>query len=637
MDRIAFYIYLALCRALAALPMGAVYRLGAALGTAAYWTLGGYRRLVFDNLTLAFGAEKTPEELRLLSRRHFARLGANLLSSVKLAAMPREEIRKRVCVEGAEHLLEVAGHNVGAVGILSHLGNWEALAQITPLIYPGKTSAVFQNLSNRLIDKHVRDSRNRLGMEPMARKEGFNRAITLLREQALVGVLIDQHAGNAGVWCPLFGRLASTSPLAATLALRTGASLLLAAVYTEKPGYWRMVVEKPKLPLTHDAAQLTAEFNRALETQIRRAPEDWFWVHNRWKTPTPNFLLGRYKRGIALPRGFGASQLKPFRIVVRSSNWLGDAVMTTPAVQAIKRGRPDAQVTVLVKAKLADYWRRIPEVDAVLCIEKDDSVFAVARKLRAGRFDVVVILPNSIRSALEPWLAGIPRRFGYLAKGRKWLLTAPFKPKKPKTPQPARHQVYHYLALAEWLGEETGTPELSAFFPQTPRPPQPGKPLKIGLCPGAEYGPAKRWMPERFAETANLVSAKTGCEWVLFGVGGDAPVGAEIEAKITGKCTNRIGKTTLAELMDDLGECACLLTNDTGTMHLAAALGVPTVSIFGSTEPQLTAPLGARHRVLRHQVECSPCFLRECPLDFRCMQAVSAQEAATAVLETIQG
>ncbi|MDD5350613.1 MAG: lipopolysaccharide heptosyltransferase II [Chthoniobacteraceae bacterium] len=638
MDRFVYFFYLNLCRLIAALPLGFVYRFGAMLGGLTYWTLGSYRRLVLENLTLAFGDEKSPQELRRLARRHFIQLGANFFSSVKGATMSQEAIRKHVHVEGAELLLEVAKNPVGAIGILSHLGNWEALAQITPLIYPGKTGTVFQSLSNPYIDAHVRASRARLGMEPMARKEGFNRAVALLREGALVGVLVDQHAGNAGVWCPLFGRLASTSPLAATLSLRTGASLLLAAVFTESPGYWRMVIEKPDLPATRNPAQLTAEINRVLEAQIRRAPEDWFWVHNRWKTPKPNFLLGSYKRGIALPAGFDAAQLKPFRIVVRSSNWLGDAVMTTPAVQAVKRGRPDAHVTVLVKAKLADYWRRIPEVDEVLCIEPDDSVFSVARKLRAGRFEAAVILPNSIRSALEPWLAGIPRRFGYAAKGRSWLLTAAFRGKKRKKnepPHPARHQVYHYLELAEWLGADIGAPGLSDFFPRPARPADPAKPLKIGLCPGAEYGPAKRWMPERFAQAANAVSAKVDCEWVLFGVGGDAPIGDAIAGQLTGSHTNLIGKTSLAELMDRISECACLLTNDTGTMHLAAALGVPVVAVFGSTEPQLTAPLGPGHRVLRHQVECSPCFLRECPLDFRCMEAVTAEEAAQAVLETL--
>jgi len=633
MDRFVYIIYRALCRLICLAPIGVVFRIGATLGWLAHWLLVPYRRLAIANMTLAFGGEKSPREIRRMAREHFTRLGGNLFSSVKLATMPGEEILKHVQVEGLELLKEAVAKPPGVVLIATHLGNWEVLGQMAPLTFPCKSGTIYQRLGNAFIDADVRAARARLGLEPFERKEGFQRATALVREGGAVGVLVDQHAGDAGIWCPFFGRLASTSPLAATLTLRTGATLLTIAVYTERPGYWRMVIAKPALSDTRDAAVLTAEINLAVEAQIRRAPADWFWVHNRWKTPKPNFLLSQYKRGVTYPPGFDAATLKPFRIVVRSSNWLGDAVMTTPAVQALKRGRPDARLTVLVKAKLADYWRGIPEVDEVLTIEPGDSVFGVARKLR-GRFDVAVILPNSIRSALEPWLAGVPRRVGYPAAWRRKLLNQPCViPRKNPVPQPARHQVFHYLELAEWLGADIGKPSLADFFPAAPRDRPADAPLKIGLCPGAEYGPAKRWLPERFAQVANAVSAQRDCEWVLFGVAGDAAVGEEIARQITGKLSNLIGKTTLGELMENLRGCAALLTNDTGTMHLAAALGIPAVSIFGSTEPALTGPLGPGHRVLRHQAECSPCFLRECPLDFRCMKAVTVEEAAKAVLE----
>ena len=160
--------------------------------------------------------------------------------------------------------------------------------------------------------------------------------------------------------------------------------------------------------------------------------------------------------------------------------------------------------------------------------------------------------------------------------------------------------------------------------------------VKIGVCPGAEYGPAKRWLPERFAEVINTVSKRRECEWILFGTVRDARVGGEITSRIDGNFSDLIGKTTLAELIASLSECRLLLTNDTGTMHLAAFLGVPTVSIFGSTEPSLTGPLGSGNRVLRHHVECSPCFLRDCPLDFRCMQAIGSDEVVEAELRMLE-
>ena len=636
MDWIIYLLYRILAWGITRLPFAILFRLGLFCGWLASWLLRPYYRLAVENLTLAFGGEKSGREIKRLARRHFSRLGANLLSSIKLASLPTAEILKRVKVDGQEFVDEAVAGKRGVVLILSHLGNWEALAQICPLIFSGKGGTIYQRLGNRYIDAEIRAARSRLGLATFERKEGFLGAIALLREAGGVGILVDQHAGDAGTWCPFFGRLASTSPLAATLALRTDSVILAAGVYTEKVGYWRMIIEKPAIPPNLNAEQLTAEINLAVERQIRRAPEDWFWVHNRWKTPRPRFLLTEYKRGVVLPSGFAEAQLKPFPILVRSSNWLGDAVMTTPAVQALKRGRPDVRLTVLVKAKLADYWRRVPEVDEVITIEASDSVFAVARKIR-GKFDVAVVLPNSIRSALEVWLAGVPRRIGYPAKWRSRLLNQPYAPKKTaQLPRPARHQVYHYLDLVQSLGANVGKLTEAELF-KTVKPVRTNGIVKIGLCPGAEYGPAKRWLPERFAEAARTVNEQMQgrCEWVLFGVAGDAEVGETISRHLEGKCTNLIGQTTLSELMDRIAECEVLLTNDTGTMHLAAFLGVRTVAIFGSTEPKLTGPLGAGHTVLRRQVECSPCFLRDCPLDFRCMNAVTAKETAQAVLEKI--
>jgi lipopolysaccharide heptosyltransferase II len=157
----------------------------------------------------------------------------------------------------------------------------------------------------------------------------------------------------------------------------------------------------------------------------------------------------------------------------------------------------------------------------------------------------------------------------------------------------------------------------------------------MALSPGAEYGPAKRWLPERFAEVAAAVSAKSSVQWILFGTPKDITVGERIARALGDSCVNRIGQTTLEQLIDELQKCRLLLTNDTGTMHLASLLGVPSVAIFGSTDPRLTGPLGDRHIIVRHQVECSPCFLRKCPIDFRCMKAVGVDEVTDAVLSIL--
>jgi len=154
----------------------------------------------------------------------------------------------------------------------------------------------------------------------------------------------------------------------------------------------------------------------------------------------------------------------------------------------------------------------------------------------------------------------------------------------------------------------------------------------LGLCPGAEYGPAKRWLPERFAQAAVTISAQSNAKWILFGTDKDKVAGDTISTALGENCVNRIGQTTLGELIEELRGCHALLTNDTGTMHLAKLLGVPVVAIFGSTEPALTGPFGHGHAILRHHVECSPCFLRECPIDFRCMKEITVQEVVNAVM-----
>jgi lipopolysaccharide heptosyltransferase II len=386
-------------------------------------------------------------------------------------------------------------------------------------------------------------------------------------------------------------------------------------------------------------AVLTLKINEVIEQQIRHAPEDWFWVHNRWKTPQPNFLLAHYKRGIYLPPGTLARDLKPFRILIRSSNWLGDAVMSVPAVRAIKDGRPDVHVTIAAPDKIAGMWKLITEVDAIIPLP-DGSLSSVVRLLRQQMpFDVAILFPNSLRVALESWLTGIPRRVGYRGHWRSWIVNQIVR--EPRKPGPPEHHSRRFLRIARECGAEPSKVEL-------PNPSQTSnlKPSQsyglaskpqtlLGLCPGAEYGPAKRWLPERFAEAAAKITAQSSAQWILFGTKNDAAIGEQIAAAIGDRCVNRIGQTTLEQLIDELRQCRLLLTNDTGTMHLAPLLGVPVVAIFGSTEPLLTGPLGNGHIILRHHVECSPCFLRECPIDFRCMKAVSADEVADAVLSLL--
>jgi len=640
LDFIVYLLYRAGSAIASALPLRLLFALGQFLGFCAWIVLGKYRRLAKRNVAIAFGREKSPRELRRLVRRHFQRLGANLLSSVKLSAMPLEKVATRIETENFDivHRYLRAGRPV--VLVLSHLANWELLAHILPqFIGYVRNSTIYQKLGNRFIDEHMRRGRGRAGVEMFDRKGGFEKAIKLLRYGGAIGILSDQHAGDSGLWVPFFGRLASTSPLPALLAKRTGAALIGMALYTKPQARWRIVVS-PALEANHKSVEsLTAKTNGLIAAQISRAPEDWFWVHNRWKTPKPNFLLKRYKRGVYVPPNISAQDIKPFRILIRSSNWLGDAVMSVPAVRAIKIGRPDAQITIAVPSKIAPMWKLIPEVDAILPFASNSLLSAVRSIQRQPEFDVAILFPNSLRVALEALLVGVPRRVGFRGHSRSWFLNQLVP--ESRRPRALQHQSNCYLQIAQEIGASVADKERfstagpfenrSSLLPSSNR-----APLKIGLCPAAEYGPAKRWPPERFAEVAVTVAAQSAVQWILFGTQNDVAIGEQIAKALGGSCVNRIGQTTFEQLIGELRECRLLLTNDTGTMHLAALLGVQTVAIFGSTEARLTGPLGDRHIILRHHVECSPCFLRQCPIDFRCMKAVGVREVADAVLSILQ-
>src|SRR5207237_9226439 len=191
-----------------------------------------------------------------------------------------------------------------------------------------------------------------------------------LRNGGGIGILMEQHAGDGVLLTPFVGRLASTTALPSVLARRTHAKLIGFAVHTEGFARWRAVAERPIENSRASIEKLTARGNEILEKQVRHAPEDWFWVHNRWKTPRPNFLLARYKRGVFLPDGI---ELKPFRILIRSSNWLGDAVMSVPAVRMIKNGRPDAHVSIAVPETLAALGKIARGVDEVTALPSQSA------------------------------------------------------------------------------------------------------------------------------------------------------------------------------------------------------------------------------------------------------------------------
>ena len=627
MDYAVYLLAVSLLAVLGRLPLTLVFRLGGAFGLLAWAVLPGYRRLVRRNLEIAFGATMSAGEIRRLVRLHFYTLGANLLSVPRLARMPEAAVQERVDLIGLPGLRAALDRKEGVVMAINHIGNWELYAQLIGRVRDVPVGAIFQSQRNKYLNRLIDRDRRRLGLETFDRRKGYLGAVDLVQRGGILAILVDQHAGDGALWTPLFGRLASTSTLAGIIAQSTGAPLVSVAIHTVGTARWRCVIEPPSESRGKSVEEITSELNRTLEREISVSPKDWFWVHDRWKTPGP-FILGNARRGFYLPPGQTASDLQPFRLLVRSSNWLGDAVMSIPAVEACKLGRPDLHITVLAPAKLAALWRRVPAVDEVIAIESGESPLALGRRVKE-EFDAAILFPNSLRSALEARALGVRHVIGYPGHQRRWLL----RRIPPFAPESGGHHADRFLKLAAFCGAPVGKD--GASFTRAAR--KSGAIPRIGVCPGAEYGPAKRWPAERFAAAMSEFQAKQPAEWILFGVAGDAPAGEAIANNCPFAVTNRIGRTSLDQLMDELAGCDALLTNDTGTMHLAAFLGVPTVAIFGSTEPALTSPLGDFHQVLRHKVDCSPCFLRECPIDFRCMTRIEPAEAADALREVLAG
>jgi heptosyltransferase II len=332
------------------------------------------------------------------------------------------------------------------------------------------------------------------------------------------------------------------------------------------------------------------------------------------------------------------------RILIRAVNWVGDAVMTTPAIGAIREHFPKAEITLLANPLVGQLFSPHQWVDRVITFDRNGAHkgiagrFRLAAQLRKQTFDAAIIMPNSFESALIPWLAGIPVRLGKASDGRGFMLTKRYRPDDQK---PLVHEVEYYLDLVRHFdipgqlrqpfltvtaAEDRGAAVLLEEYGIS------ADDFVIGINPGAAFGSAKRWYPERFAEVAERLSAAWGAKAVIFGGPGEVDIAAAIERQLAGECCNFAGKTNLRQLMALIHRCNFFVSNDSGPMHIAAALGVPLVAIFGSTDHATTSPYTDKAVIVRKEVECAPCKLRECPTDHRCMTAVSADDVVQASL-----
>ena len=329
------------------------------------------------------------------------------------------------------------------------------------------------------------------------------------------------------------------------------------------------------------------------------------------------------------------------KVLVVAPSWIGDMVLAQPLLKLLHARHAGLALDVLAPRWTLPLLGRMPEVRLAITSPfthgdlKLGERYSLGRTLAREGYDQVIMLPNTFKSALAPFFARIPVRTGYIGEMRHWLLNDARRLDKARLPQIA--QRYAELGLPRGEELKPPLPTLALQVDETERRAvisrlglDRGRPA-AALCPGAEFGPAKRWPARYFAELAQGLAAH-GCAIWLIGSQNDREAGAEIERAAGGVCRNLCGETTLTEAIDLLASCSLVVSNDSGLMHVAAALGRPLVALYGSSSPDYTPPLSADARVLKLDLPCSPCFQRECPLGhFNCMMQLTPDKVLAVV------
>ena len=343
------------------------------------------------------------------------------------------------------------------------------------------------------------------------------------------------------------------------------------------------------------------------------------------------------------------------KILIRATNWVGDAIMALPALRAVRKRFPDAEITIVARPYIADIYRDQETCDQLIPYDPKGlhAGFSgrerLAAELRAQKFDVALLLQNAFDAAWLAWRARIPERIGYARHARSFLLTQSVP--LPRQGEIPAHEKYYYLELlrrAGWGHSAKDETFIGLRVPEEKRRSadeflsksgvRQGA-VRIAVAAGASYGSAKCWPPLRFAEVANRLQSETEAEIILFGTAAEASVSTAISAEMPRPPIDLTGKTAIADLPALLSQCQLFIGNDSGAMHIAAAVGLPIVAVFGPTDPHGTAPVTPRCSIVQQKPYCSPCFLRRCPTDHRCMTAITAdmvQAAAKPWLSSIQ-
>jgi heptosyltransferase II len=566
--------------------------LAASLGGAIFFGFPRRRHLVLSNLDHAF-PDQPPAWRRQIARESFRRLVETALLS--LATPYLSAARYRQIVSASPQLLAVfADHERDPAATLicsPHIAYWEVQTAM-PLLVPGKFpefGVIFRPLDNPTADAFVKKSRERFGMKLLSRREGFADALKILRRRGFVGVLFDQNAGLQGALTTLFGRVCSTTELPGLMAEKFSARVY--GIFPRRLGFWRVEIGAQRVESASSTEGVTLALNRWLEGLLRGDDNlcaSWLWGHNRWRNqdiPGKRFRLEAKRDLLAADlRLRGLTELpRKTRVFVRLPNWLGDVVMALPLLKALRTSRPDAEITLLAKKQFLPLLEMWDVGDRLHALPSHGlGYFGHFRRMSGEYPDVWLLFTNSFRGDLEAWLSGCRQRFGIVRPGKN----RPLLPQAYRVPPTFDEREQHQLKLWEDFLRHFGLAAPLSLAP-LPRPPAAGS--EIGLICGSENNPEKRWPT---AHWRTLIESLPSEHFVLFGTANDAALTATIAAGFPAdRVENLAGKTDLPAYIARLQACRLLVTNDTGGMHLANALGVPLVALFGPTNPIRTGPV----------------------------------------------
>jgi heptosyltransferase II len=328
------------------------------------------------------------------------------------------------------------------------------------------------------------------------------------------------------------------------------------------------------------------------------------------------------------------------KILIRATNWVGDAILALPALRAVRSKFSDAEIAIVARPYVADIYAGQGICDELIPYDPKGQHRGwkgrelLAKELRLRHFDVALLLQNAFDAAWLAWRAQVPQRIGYARDGRSFLLT-----KAIPVPKPGAiplHEKFYYLELLRRIGWIDALPDDAHITLHVPEPARERaaqtlreagvrpNAFRVAVGAGASYGSAKCWPPDRFAKALNAFLAHADADVLLFGTPGEASVSAAIAGAMQRPAIDLTGKTNIADLPAMLSQCHLFLGNDSGAMHVAAAVGLPVVAIFGPTDPEGTAPVTPHATIVQQKPYCSPCFLRRCPTDHRCMTGVTS-------------